>query len=84
MLQFRNINISPNDPVEQWGFEGLLTAIERGEVTDWNRIYKSLEANPYGKVSQELEEAIIATEDSHLGEGVAKMFSLALQQLRSA
>jgi hypothetical protein len=28
-LRFRNIDASPDDPVETWPFEGVLAAIER-------------------------------------------------------
>jgi hypothetical protein len=33
VLQFRNINATPDDPVEKWGVEGILAAIDRGRCT---------------------------------------------------
>jgi len=42
MLKFRNIDISPNDPVEKWGVEGILCAFERGYIGDWRKIWKSI------------------------------------------
>ena len=38
MLKFRNLNVTPEDPVDTWGVEGLLTAIERGGAVDWAKI----------------------------------------------
>ena len=36
-LAFRNLDVSPDAPVEDWGFEGLLAAVDRGDLTDWRR-----------------------------------------------
>ena len=83
MLKFRNIDVSPSDPVEKWGFEGILTVLERRGLPEWNRLYKAVEKDPYGKVASELEEAISATEGSHLGEGIAGLFEMGLKELRT-
>ena len=37
-LRFRNIDASPDDPVETWPFEGILAAVERGTLPDWRRL----------------------------------------------
>lgn len=57
-LQFRNLDVTPLDPVEQWGPEGLLAAIERGQLSDWRRIAKAVKADPHGSVAADLDEAI--------------------------
>lgn len=62
-LVFRNIDVSPDDPVEAWGFEGLLAAIDRGTLTHWRRIRRALEADPWGPVSRDLEQALEVAED---------------------
>jgi len=39
-LRFRNLDVSPEEPVEDWPFEGVVTAIERGALpigSDWRR-----------------------------------------------
>jgi DNA-binding transcriptional regulator YiaG len=38
MMKFRNLTVTPDDPVDTWGVEGLLTAIERGGGRDWSRV----------------------------------------------
>jgi len=32
VMTFRNIDVSPDAPVEEWGFEGMLCALERGDI----------------------------------------------------
>lgn len=55
MLRFRNLTVSPEDPVELWGTEGILTALERGTVFHWAQI---LSASKAEKVAVELNEAL--------------------------
>lgn len=62
-LKFRNLTVSPQDPVDQWGFEGLLTAVERGDINDWHRIATILRKDPRGKVADELREVTEAAEN---------------------
>ena len=69
-LKFRNLNTTPEAPVEEWGFEGLLAAIERGDQTHWHRIALALEADPRGKVAGELTEVLEAVENT----GMAELF----------
>lgn len=54
-LAFRNIDASPRDPVESWPYEGLVTAIERGSLSDWRRIAESIRRAPWGSVARDLE-----------------------------
>jgi DNA-binding transcriptional regulator YiaG len=57
-LKFRNVDASPNDPVETWPFEGILAAVERGTLPDWRRLAKAIEADPWGLVAQQVLEAV--------------------------
>jgi DNA-binding transcriptional regulator YiaG len=57
-LKFRNIAASPDDPVETWPFEGVLTAVERGTLPDWRRLATAIRADPWGPVAQQVLEAI--------------------------
>jgi DNA-binding transcriptional regulator YiaG len=57
-LKFRNIAASPDDPVETWPFEGILTAVERGTLPDWRRLAGAIRADPWGPVAQQVLEAI--------------------------
>lgn len=63
-LKFRNLNVTPDDPVEQWGVEGILTAIDRGSLKHWKRITASVTANPHGEVAKDLAQAVELAEDA--------------------
>lgn len=62
-LQFRNIDATPDDPVEQWGVEGILAAIDRGSLPHWRRIAAAVCADPWGPVAADLEQALSVAED---------------------
>ena len=57
-LKFRNIDASPDDPVETWPFEGILAAVERGTLPDWARLATAIRADPWGPVAQQVLEAV--------------------------
>jgi hypothetical protein len=57
-LKFRNVDASPDDPVETWPFEGILAAIERGTLPDWRRVTAAIRADPWGLVAQQVLEAV--------------------------
>ena len=57
-LKFRNIDASPDDPVETWPFEGILAAVERGTLPDWHRLATAIKADPWGPVAQQVLEAV--------------------------
>lgn len=58
MLKFRNIEATPDDEVELWGSEGIVTAIERGSIEHWAKIIRAVKRDPWGDVSLDLEEAL--------------------------
>jgi DNA-binding transcriptional regulator YiaG len=57
-LKFRNLTVSPDDPVETWPFEGIVAAVERGALPDWRRLARVIKADPWGPVAQQVLEAI--------------------------
>ena len=57
-LKFRNIDASPDDPVETWPFEGILAAVERGTLPDWRRLATAIRTDPWGPVAQQVLEAV--------------------------
>lgn len=80
MLRFRNIDVSESDPVDAWGFEGILTAVDRGGLQQWHRIGTAVREQPWGKVAAELEEALQVAEDS----GAAALMQRALEDARKS
>lgn len=74
-LKFRNVVTSPDDPVETWPFEAILTAIERGTLPDWRRLARAIEADPWGPVARQVQEAVHLSRPygtTELLEGVVK------------
>ncbi len=62
-LRFRNLTVTPADPVAEWGVEGLLTAVDRGSLPEWRRIADAVKAEPWGPVATQLLEALELAED---------------------
>lgn len=61
-LSFRNIDVSPDDPVEEWPTEAVLTALERGGLSHWRRLAAAIRADPWGAVARRVEEALTLSE----------------------
>jgi DNA-binding transcriptional regulator YiaG len=57
-LAFRNLDVSPDSPVESWPHEAVYTAIERGYLSDWRKIAHAVDADPYGKVATVLKDVL--------------------------
>lgn len=76
MLRFRNLTATPADPVTSWGTEGILAAMERGNLTHW---FKILESAKDETVRSQIEEALLLCS----AEPVRRWFKLKLKR-RSA
>jgi hypothetical protein len=61
-MTFRNLEVTPNDPVSRWGFEGVLTAFERGDLPDWHRVFLAYRDDATGNVRAFVHEALDALE----------------------
>ena len=78
-LRFRNLDVSPDDAVERWPFEGVLAALERGTLPDWRRLIAAIDADPWGTVARAVEEA----QQLELPYGVAALFAEAIAEARA-
>jgi len=74
MLKFRNINVNPSDPVEQWGVEGILCAFERGSVEDWRKIWKSAFVEKSKKVMDDVSQVKEMLAEDDLGYAISRLF----------
>jgi hypothetical protein len=77
-LQFRNVDASPKDPVNTWPYEALVTAIERGLISDWQPIFAELKNQPWGEVARRIERYLSYNPRS----GVNALFALAIDRAR--
>lgn len=59
-LRFRNIDVTPDDPVSMWGFEGMLAAVDRGYARDWRKMIAAVDADE--SLRPVFEEACAAAE----------------------
>ncbi|MCL5445212.1 MAG: helix-turn-helix domain-containing protein [Actinobacteria bacterium] len=79
-LAFRNIDVTPDDPVSKWHSEGIQAALERGDLTHWRRIAAEVQQDPFGQVAQELSEVLTYSRPY----GIADVMADVLAHARSA
>ena len=79
-LAFRNVDVSPTDPVSAWPLEAIQTALERGGLGDWRRLAATIQADPWGPVARRIEEVLAYSRPY----GVAPAFERAIGQSRAA
>ena len=79
-LTFRNIDVSPEDPVEVWPTEAVLTALERGGLGHWRRLSAALREDPWGPVARRVEEALEVSRPYGVGVLMADMLAAAREQ----
>lgn len=55
-LAFRSLDVSPQAPVADWPYEGIVAAIERGSLSDWRRLATDIDEHPWGRIARSVEE----------------------------
>ncbi|MGH9113389.1 MAG: helix-turn-helix domain-containing protein [Acidimicrobiales bacterium] len=58
MLTFRNVEVSPDDPVETWPAEAIATALVRGDLGHWRRLADAIQVDPWGPVARAVESVV--------------------------
>jgi hypothetical protein len=74
MLKFRNLNVTPDDPVEEWGVEGILCSFERGSVKDWRKVWKSVTVDKSQKVIEDVAQVKAMLNYGDLGYAISRLF----------
>jgi DNA-binding transcriptional regulator YiaG len=54
-VTFRNVDVRPDEPLETWPYEAIVTMIERGTITDWARLTREIRRRPWGAVARQVE-----------------------------
>lgn len=75
---FRNLDVSPDDPVALWGFEGVLTAFERGDLADWHKVYLAYKEDTSGNTRAFINEALDVLVEGEVRPALASVFRLAI------
>ncbi|MGH3662815.1 MAG: helix-turn-helix domain-containing protein [Micromonosporaceae bacterium] len=57
-LAFRNLAVSPADPVTRWPTEAVRAALERGDLTHWQRLASQIARDPWGRTARQVEEVL--------------------------
>lgn len=78
-LAFRNLSITPDEPVSDWPTEAVQIALERGDLADWHRIGAEMQADPWGKTARQVEEVLSYSRPY----GVAEAMELTLSRARA-
>ena len=79
-VQFRNVDAAPSDDVRTWPYEGLVTVIDRGLVSDWQPVFAEIRESPWGQVARRIERYLSYREP----DGVSALFRLAIEHARAA
>jgi DNA-binding transcriptional regulator YiaG len=77
-LVFRNVEVSPEDPVEDWPLEAIQTALERGSLKHWRRLGASIRQAPWGPVARGVEAVLTYSRPY----GVAKTMERVIEHAR--
>lgn len=83
-LHFRNLNVTPDDPVERWGVEGILAAIDRGSLSHWRQVAAAVAADPWGPVADDLVQALALAEDVGVAATLRRVLSRARDDAEAA
>ncbi len=76
-LAFRNVDVSPDDPVSEWPLEAVQTALERGGLSHWRRLAAAIRAQPWGTVARRLEEALSYSRPYGVAEAMGRVLARA-------
>jgi len=79
-LAFRNVDVSPANPVSEWPLEAVQAALERGGLEHWRRLAREIEAEPWGRVARQVEEVLAYSRPY----GVAEAFDRVIARARQA
>ncbi|MBB2890810.1 XRE family transcriptional regulator [Flexivirga oryzae] len=77
---FRNVLGSAGQPVEQWPYEALVAAIERGTLGDWVPIIRAIDQAPWGSVARQVEDYLGYAQPY----GVAPLLRSTIERARTA
>jgi DNA-binding transcriptional regulator YiaG len=77
-LAFRNLTVTPDDPVVAWPTEAVQTALERGDLSHWRRLALEIRRDPWGPVARRVAEVLTYSRPY----GVAEVMDAVIAQAR--
>lgn len=76
-LAFRNVVASPDDPVSDWPIEAIQAALERGGLSDWQRLAAEIRARPWGQMARRIEGVLAYSRPYGVAKAMENVISLA-------
>jgi DNA-binding transcriptional regulator YiaG len=76
-LSFRNVEASPDGPVSDWPLEAVQIALERGDLSHWQRLGEAIRSRPWGKVAREVEEVLTYSRPYGIAEAMERAIARA-------
>lgn len=76
-LSFRNLDVSPSDPVAQWPTEAVQAALERGDLGDWQRLTAVIREAPWGTTARQVEEVLTHSRPYGVAEAMEQVLTRA-------
>lgn len=64
-MTFRNIDFDSAAPMDQWPAEAIEAIIDRGSLSDWRRLARAIQLNPWGAAARTAEK--VTSWDEHYG-----------------
>lgn len=61
-LAFRNVEVP--DRVQDWPYEAVVTAIERGTIGDWALLTRAIAVDPWGELARQVEDYLGYADDA--------------------
>jgi DNA-binding transcriptional regulator YiaG len=79
-LAFRNVDVSPDDPVSEWPQEAIQTALERGGISHWHRLAEAIQAAPWGPVARRVEEVLTYSRPYGVANAIERVIGMAREE----
>jgi DNA-binding transcriptional regulator YiaG len=79
-LAFRNVELSPKDPIDSWPVEAIQTALERGGLSDWQRLAAAVRRDPWGPVARTIEGVLAYSRPFGVAKAMEKVIARARQR----
>lgn len=74
-MRFRNVDVDPARPLDEWPAEAIETLMDRGTRSDWQRLVAAIRCNPWGPTARTAES--VAHWGEHDGVDVVVLDALA-------
>lgn len=83
-LAFRNLTVTPEDPVAVWPTEAVQAALERGDLSHWRRIAAEIQRDPWGPVAHRVTEVLTYSRPYGVAEAMTAVIAAARERAEAS